>query len=264
MFSERVVGFFLLLLLGLGSCSVREDRSACPSLVVLDCSGVDADALMALGCDELTWTLSAEDFRREGRFPVDELPSEYIVEVPRGAEGRLVVTAGDDGLFDPDAGLRIPEGASCPPLLSFQASVDAAPPEVRVPVILFKRYALLEIRLRDLLQESLDYSVLGDVCGYGPDLEPLPGTFRVPLSPDGDGRCRLVLPAQTDGSLSLCVYRYGELDRVFAIGEYILDSGYDWEAPDLADITLEIDYVDGAARIQIDQWSKTLYFTIAV
>ena len=60
------------------------------------------------------------------------------------------------------------------------------------------------------------------------------------------------------------MYRYGELDRIFAIGEYILDSGYDWEAPDLGDITLEIDYVDGAARINIDQWSKTLYFSIAV
>ena len=252
-----------LLLLGLASCSIREDRSECPSLVILDYSCLDAGALAETGCDELSWVLSAGDFRRTGRFPADELPSEYIVEAPR-TEGTLIVIAGDDGLFEADEGLRIPEGESCPPLFSFQAAVDATLPEVRVPVLLYKRHARLEVRLRDLLQESLSYVVLGSVCGYGPDLEPLPGVFRVPLSPDGEGRCHIVLPAQTDGSLSLCVYRYGELDRIFSIGEYILDSGYDWEAPDLEDITLEIDYVDGTARIKIDQWSKTLYFTIAV
>ncbi len=51
MFSERFGPCCLLFLLGLGACSVREDRSVCPSLVVLDCSGVDAGALMVLGCD---------------------------------------------------------------------------------------------------------------------------------------------------------------------------------------------------------------------
>ena len=264
MSSERFCRALLLCLLGLGACTVREDRSACPSLVILDCSGVDVRALEEAGCDELCWTLSSEDFRREGRFPADELPSESVVEVPRGREAWLAVTAGDDGCFDPDAGLRIPEGESCPPLLAFCSGVDASLPEVRVPVILHKRYAVLEIRLRGLLQESLGYEVRGGVCGYGPYLEPLPGAFRVPLSPDGEGCCRIAVPAQTDGSLSLCVYRYGELDRIFAIGGYILDSGYDWEAADLADLILEIDYVDGSVRLMIDQWSKTLYFTIAV
>ena len=254
----------LLGLLGLCACSVREDRSACPCLVVLDCSAVDAEVLAGSGCEELRWILSAEDFRREGTFPADDLGEGCIVETPRGAQARLTATAGDDGRFDPDAGLRIPEGESCPPLFAFLSSVDASPPEVRVPLILFKRHAVLEIRLRGLLQEGLAYAVLGGVCGYGPDLDPVRGPFRVSLSPDGEGRCRITLPAQTDGSLVLCVYRYGELDRIFAIGEYILDSGYDWEAPDLRDIALEIDYVDGTARINIDQWSKTIYFSIAV
>lgn len=263
MFSDRFHSGILLLLLGLGACSVREDRSECPSLVILDCSCVDAGVLSEAGCDELSWTLSAGDFRREGRFPADELPSEYIVETPR-TEANLLVIAGDGGRFEPDAGLVIPEGESCPPLFAGKTAVDATLPEIRVPVILYKRHVRLDIRLRDLMQQGLGYVVLGNVCGYGPDLEPLPGTFRVPLVPDRTGKYVILVPAQTDGSLSLCVYRYGELDRVFSIGEYILDSGYDWEAPDLEDITLEIDYVDGAARIKIDQWSKTLYFTIAV
>ena len=264
MSSEYIRSGLLLCLLGLCACSVREDRSACPCLVSLDCTAVDAGTLAGSGCEELRWTLTSEDFRREGTVPADDLGAECIIETPRGAQGRLTVTAGDDGRFDADEGLLIPEGESCPPLLACILPVDASPPEVRVPVVLYKRHAVLEIRLRGLLQPGMDYVVRGGVCGYGPDLEPLRGPFRVPLSPDGEGWCRIALPAQTDGTLSLCVYRYGELDRIFAIGEYILDSGYDWEAPDLGDITLEIDYVDGAARINIDQWSKTLYFTIAV
>ena len=218
MFSDRFHSGFLLLLLVLGACSIREDRSESPSLVILDCSCVDTGVLSKTGCDELSWVLSTGDFRREGRFPADELPAEYVVETPR-TEASLLVTAGDDGRFDPDAGLVIPEGESCPPLFASRTAVDATLPEVRVPVILYKRHVHLEIRLRDLMQQGLGYAVLGSVCGYGPDLEPLPGAFRVPLSQDGTGRCHIVVPAQTDGSLTLCVYRYGELDSVFSIGE---------------------------------------------
>jgi hypothetical protein len=94
--------------------------------------------------------------------------------------------------------------------------------------------------------------------------DPLPGPFRVPMLPDGEGWCHTAVPAQRDGSLCLCVYRFGELERIFSLGEYILDSGYDWQAEELEDIRMEIDYVLGAVRFKVEQWSKTLYFFVAV
>ena len=246
----------------LGGCSVREDRSGCPCLLILDFSQPAAEAGVQ-DWEEVIWSVRSADYLARDRIPSDALPPEYVVEAPRSPL-ELTVVSGDDGLFDPTAGLRIPEGEACPPVYGFAAAFDGVQMEIPVPVVLHKRYVLLDMRLRDWEQAGLRWSVNGCVCGYGPALEPLHGSFRVALSPDAEGRCAVSLPPQEDGTLTLCAWRYGELERVFAIGQYILDSGYDWRAPDLADISLEIDYVDGSARIKIDQWSKTLYFTIAV
>ena len=262
MCSRRLLLSLGCLVVLLAGCSVREDRSECPCLLILD-FGALADEAAARGWEEVVWSVRAGDFFVQGRLPADELPEDYVVEAPREPL-TLRIVAGDGGLYDPAEGLRIPEGEACPPVYGLRAELDGVQMEIPVPVVLRKRYAVLDIRLRDWGQEGLDWSVRGTVCGYGPSLEPLPGPFCIPLAPDAGGRCRLALPAQADGSLTLCATRYGELDRVFAIGQYILAGGYDWDAPDLADITLEIDYVDGVARIKIDQWSKTLYFTIAV
>lgn len=265
MFSKclRHAALLPLVLLALGSCSVREERSDCPCLLTLDFSSVDVEALAREGADELSWVVRTGDFSLRGRISLDALPAEHVVEVPR-EEAELTVLAGDEGLYDPAGSLLIPEGEECPPLRAFSVPVDATQPELLVPVQLHKRYACLEILLRDLVQDGSSFVLRGSFCGYGADMEPLPGPFLVPLVPDGSGTCRARVPAQRDGSLSLCIYRFGELDRVFALGTYILDSGYDWWAEDLEDIRLEIDYVLGAIRFKIDQWSKTLYFTIAV
>ena len=265
MFSDRLVRLLLAgcLLILPGACSIREDRSDCPCLLVLDFSAVDAGGLMGNGYEELLWSVGSGGFRVEGRLSLDDLPPELVVEIPR-EEALLSVLAGEDGFRGPDGSVVIPEGESCPPLLAFSAPVNASLPEVTVPVVMHRRHACLDIRFRDYLQEGFSFALLGTVCGYAPDLRPLPGPFRVSLLPDGEGRCRVAVPAQTDGSLSLCVYRYGELERVFRLGEYILDSGYDWEAEELEDISLEIDFFGTSARINVNQWSKTVYFTIAV
>ncbi len=265
MFSERLGQSILLslVLLSVGSCSVREERSGCPCLLTLDFSALDVETLVREGVEEVSWVVRTGDFSLRGRIPLDALPTEHVVEVPR-EEAVLTVLAGDEGLYDPAGSLWIPEGGDCPPFRAFHALIDATQPELVVPVQLHKRYARLEVILRDLVQEGNRFVLRGEFCGYGSELEPLPGPFSVPLEPDGGGACQVLLPAQRDGSLSLCVYRYGELDRVFSLGAYILDSGYDWWAEDLEDIHMEIDYVLGAIRFKIDQWSKTLYFTIAV
>ena len=265
MFSERS-GWLLLglsLFLALISCSVREDRTDCPCLLILDFSSLDGEALFRSGRDEVVWSVRSGDFRIGGRFQAEELPSEYVVEIPRET-AFLMVAAGDEGLYGQDGVIVAPEGESFPPLSAFVAEVDGSLPELTVPVVLHKRYAVLDILLRDMLQDGASYAIVGEKCGYGSDLQPVSGRLSIPLIPDGEGRCSVAVPAQTDGSLAVCIYRYGELERVFSLGSCLSDSGYDWFAEDLEDISLEIDYVDGSVRIKCDQWSNSVFFTIAV
>lgn len=257
-----------LILVGLASflfctCSVREDRTSCPCLLIVDLSGLDAASLEGDGYEELLWSVRSGDFSVEGRFSLDELPPELVVEVPREAVS-LVVLTGDDGCYRMGEGVLIPEGEDCPPLLAFSTEVDGTLPEVSVPVVLHKRHVWLDLLLRDLVREGSSYELRGNVCGYGMDLSPLAGDYRVALVPDVGGYCRAALPAQLDGSLVLCVYRYGELEQVFGLGGYILDSGYDWTAEDLEDIPAEIEFFRASAQVKINLWKKTLYFSIAV
>lgn len=266
MYSERPFRL-LLAVLSLTSilcaCSVREDRSGCPCFLTLDLSGLDAETLADSGCEELVWTLMSGDTCIGGRIPVDDLPEEQLVEVPR-EDAFLYVLAGDEGLFVPGEGLVIPSGSESPRLYAFAAAVETSRPELSVPICLHKRYARLEIRFREALRPGTECRLLGEVCGYDPMAEPLPGVFSFPVVPDRNGRCEVVLPAQADGSLLLCLYRNGELERAFSLGTYILESGYAWEAEDLEDISLEIDYLHAPVRYKVEQWKKTLVFSIAV
>ena len=243
MSSDRTLRGFLLILTLLfwTACSVREDRTDCPCLLGLDFSALDAASLSEAGYGELSWAVRTGDFCLAGRIPLDELPSEHWIEVPREALS-VSVMAVDEGLYDPSGTLLIPEGSPCPHLLCFIAEADGTLPEVKVPVVLHKRFARLDVDLGDLVQDGTTFSLIGGVEGW----------------------CHTAVPAQRDGSLCLCVYRFGELERIFSWGEYILDSGYDWQAEELEDIRMEIDYVLGAVRFKVEQWSKTLYFFVAV
>ena len=146
MFSDRLVrslaGWGLLVLLG--GCSVREDRSDCPCLLVVDLSGLDAAGWVQAGYTSVSWSVRSDGFRIEGCLPLEGLPPELVVEIPRGA-AQLTLLSGADDLCGPDGSLVIPEGEACPPLLAFSAAVDAALPEVTVPVTLHKRYARVDI-----------------------------------------------------------------------------------------------------------------------
>ena len=46
------------------------------------------------------------------------------------------------------------------------------------------------------------------------------------------------------------------------MGEYILESGYDWNAPDLEDIDVEMDFSRSSLTVSVSKWKKTLSFEI--
>lgn len=52
--------------------------------------------------------------------------------------------------------------------------------------------------------------------------------------------------------------------REFALGEYIIESGYDWSAPDLADIEIEVDYSKTDVVFKVEDWEKTVSFDVII
>ncbi len=238
-------------------CSVREDRSDCPCRLVLDFGGVDTSVV---GSAELLVT-SAGGFSFEDELDTDDLRVGVDVEVPREVLD-VGVWSVDGRSSDRGAGLVIPVGEDCPEVYFHVSSVKAEGEMVCETVRMRKNHCVMDIRMVGLGTVPVRMGISGNVDGYMPDGSPSAGVFHHEIEVEGYGR--VVLPRQTDNSLMMEVYDDVGVVRRFALGEYVAESGYDWDAPDLEDITLEMDVAVTGVKLAFQGYEKTFEFEIEI
>lgn len=260
-------------LVTLTGCSVKEDRESCPSLLVLNIDDVVSYADISAKVEEGTTVDGKVVVSVSGKkgwtagdiLEADTLPFTERIEVKRQADLCVdVVWPGDSGY---DSGLKIEHGRDCPRVWMWSEKVDSRRDIVERDVHLHKNYCVVTLNVTGnggVKEGLLNYAVAGNVCGYMPGGEPLAGDFLSTLEEDADGNFVAVLPRQKDASLMLNVVRKGAVLRQFAVGEYIEESGYDWSAPDLRDISMEINYTAMDVTFSIDDWSKTVSFEVVI
>jgi hypothetical protein len=73
-----------------------------------------------------------------------------------------------------------------------------------------------------------------------------------------------VLPRQIDASLMLEVDDGKGGYKAFALGQYIVSSGYDWTAEDLEDITVTLDYALTEIRLVIGGWESVYEYEMEI
>lgn len=197
-------------------------------------------------------------------------PQTVALEVPRG-EAQVTVWLVEEGWNVTDGGLVIREGSACPELYLFSAGVDCRAEEAGVEILFGKPFARLVCLLKNasVLGGGGWYEVSGGVCGYGPGGEPLAGLFRCPLAvrrPAAGGTlAAAVVPRQLDDGLRLDVYSADRsVLRSFAVGEYVAATGYDWTAPDLDDLPLEIRLSVSEILIRSGLWTQVIPVTIDI
>ena len=52
--------------------------------------------------------------------------------------------------------------------------------------------------------------------------------------------------------------------RTFPLGDYIVQGGYDWAAPDLPDLPMEIDYARTQVTFRLECWEKTVERNVVI
>ena len=127
-----------------------------------------------------------------------------------------------------------------------------------------KNYCSMTLNVRRDVKSSFRLAICGNVKGYESDGSPAPGDFMVLLDSDGSDTFFVNLPRQLDESLLLEVDTGGKVVKKFPLGRYILESGYDWNAPDLEDMTVYMDYAHSRITISVEQWDKEYIFDITV
>lgn len=257
---------FLICTLCIG-CSVKEDRRGCPCALVYDFSRVDPGRSDSLFLGILSGT---DDFCHGRIVHSQDYSVPLRINVPRSGIWTNIYSdgAGTDTvssmLSEDRSCLVIPAGEQCAAVYMFSAYVDTAPETVVVPVMLHKNYSILTIRMLYGGDKSLSLSLEGNVNGYGKDGRPAEGLFSFAPDLDGEGCCRARIPRQTDGSLRLTLSDGDGVLREFAVGEYILQSGYDWNADDLEDIDITIDYSKADVTFVVNDWEMTFDIDVEI
>jgi len=285
-------------MLFLSSCSIKEDRDGCPCWMTVEMpgqAGHDGTVVLRLrgNSDE-----DAVDYEYQvtEAVRVDVGALEY--EVPRGSVGvsavafsnEIPVRAGYDGLkagydggsagYDGDE-IRVPVGEQMDSLYGFFKMYHTRCESVLCDVELHKEFCTVSFTLgEDGYSSPYRIEVWGNVAGVSAwDLMPLEGDFRFAPSPE-DGVYRVRVPRQHDASLELVMLeipdqvgydgeRAGDdgervvVDRL-PLGEYIARSGYDWAAEDLADVHIALDMEKQQVMITVSDWDGVVVMDIVI
>lgn len=224
------------------SCTVKEDREDCPSILVLDMGAVKGECTVSVRSEDGTFSLSGTVLGG-----TDELK----VEVPAG---RMIIDAVTGTTGHDDGAVTIKEGDECPPVCMFRDTVDIAGYETRVEVLPHKSYCIVNVRMTGDIPPDFVLRMSGNVCGLYAGGVPVSGTFTRMCVPDKYGRASVSVPRQKDSSLMIDVMS-GSETRTFAIGNYMESAGYDWTSTDLDDMEVTINYTLTDMNITISKWT---------
>lgn len=255
--SSKALSLLFGALLSAG-CSVKEYRESCPCRLVLDFSETDTLAVRSAdlyvtvpGGYVFTDRVGSEFFRRG-----------YSVYVPRTWLYVSMVN-GDEGMSSAE-GLKIPFGAECPPVYMHSSYIDADCEMWREIVRMRKNHCRMNITLKTDGGNMPDLKVVSDVCGYDVAGKPQNGGFGYETRPDLSGSCSVTVPRQTGDGMMLEIDDGGGVVKRFALGTYIASIGYDWTAPDLQDIDIELDFAMTRISLVVSGWDKEYEFDVVI
>lgn len=238
------------------SCSlVLEDRDNCPCELEVSVEGVNGETEVVV------------DGSVCARVWGD---STVVCRVPRGELAVMAVSgvsAEEFSGYREAGGFRIPEGLDSPPLYLGYAVVDAKGESARTRLRVSKEYCALTLELEGPPGWAEPYSIdiTSDVCGTASNGCPLQGSFSHRLTLSEDGRARVLLPRQLPGGrLEMEILMQDRLLRTFSLASCMQKAGYDWSAPDLEDIQLELRFSVTAFTVHVGLWSQTFPLDVEI
>ncbi len=243
---------FCAVISALCSCSVVEDRASCPCLLHLDvddgAAGVADSVRIWIRGDGFSYStgLSSSSYAEGITIPVTTRSGVYVTVMDSAS-------AGDSR----DGSLDIPQGSQCPEVFDFRKFCDTSEESAGQHIHLHKNHCRVSVSFPEAVSGGYSVDIAGNVSGYTGQGEMSDGEFACSPRADEEGNFVFCIPRQKDGGLNMTISRGDGSARVFAIGNYILASGYDWTAEDLKDVEVSVDYAAGVMRLHIEGWQDS-------
>ena len=238
----------LLCFLFLASCSVKEARDSCPCQVAIDLSDfakVSQRVRVKVGTERFQRSLTGEDSLR------------LQLSIVRG-EGSLPVAvwSGLKAMTERDDTVRAQGVNTCDSLYLFHHAGEDPGENLRLKAVPHKQFAsvFLSIQAEPDREAPSQIRVRSDSNGLAlPDGAPVEGTLEIRA--DGKGKYHFRLPRQRRSSLIVLEMEGADgLQKSYPLGEWILDSGYDWEAEDLDDLVIGMDLAQWDILVEVLPW----------
>lgn len=224
-------------------CSVKEDREHCPAMLRLNLPPATESL-------ESVYVRITSPDGQESSHPVTLGKDNTVVSFPVSGDPFLCTVSSVD--FKNDA-VRVSEGEPFPQLFLYRKRLHVKGEFAELTPVLAKEFCNLEVSLKPL-PSTLSMTVRAAYCGQYAEGELVPGTYAVHIDQGGVVR----VPRQGDTSLMLDLKDAGgTVVRSFAIGEYMSEAGYDWNATSLEDISIDVDYARSVIRVSAGLWSRT-------
>lgn len=248
------LGFVLL-----GSCSVKSDRTPCPTLLCLNLSGGDEKAMdIYIKGSDLPYSHATHISKAAGES------AQVSFEIDKGKTS-LIAVSGLHECFIEDGTLLSTDGGTMDEIFAFSADFEAEGDVKLIDGELHRQSAFLFLDIVSSDEDSYPFyvAVKSNTCGLDLwNLSPVKGSFSAVLHPVLGVSHRICLPRQADDSLSLEFYdsrlRRDEASPIDSldIGSIISESGYDWNAEDLDDIYVSLDYSDASVSVRVMPWNR--------
>ena len=242
--------FSLLLALEAASCSlVREGREDCPCELTVE--------IRNLPSYPVSISLSGDGFREQMEVSRDTL---LRLHVPKSGVQLLALAGTSPPREDT---VYIPQGSDCPPIYLHTEWLETAKDTVRVALKLEKHFCTLSLFLDGPPGDGDPFwaRVRGAVEGITLEGESVEGPFSCRLDPGGNIR----LPRQSpQEELWLDIHMPESVVRSFALGNYMLDAGYDWTAPSLKDLSLKVSLSVTHLSFQSGRWTTEIPLKVEI
>jgi len=244
--------FFAFLSLSIvASCSaVLEDRRACPCALYVEMKDLSEYPVRLY----VNGTPAGEA----------TCDTTLLVRVEKGPEAAVLALSG----AAPDASgqVRIPYGSQCPPLYVYAGTADCSGDigHLFLSSFMTRHFSTLSLRFGGAAGGRVPFSAAVRGCVGGVSLpggEPVAGDFRCVLSPDF--LCRLPRQRPED-PLWLDIMLEDGVVRSFPLDVCLREAAFDWEAPQLEDISLQVNLSVTDIRFTLGRWGSSFPLQISI
>ena len=254
------ITILLAVVLAAGSCSVKEERAECPCWLKVFIEPFPHEGAV-ISAYTTVQVLS-------DKVSTDEYGGCYEASVPRSYLGVSCHNT-PSSMTVKGSLVTIPKGGQSDSLYAHHAMVDCTGEEAVDRAKLGKQFATVYMTFEDPGDGSCPYDVRisGNVDGMDmASFKPHDGEFEYAPTEVQPLFYQYRVPRQKDSSLSLDLYSKEDGSYVdsLPLGEYIRESGFNWQAESLEDIVITVNFAKIEIEVKVSEWDADKVYEVTI